>query len=81
MHPRSQTPTQAYDCVGEPAVQRACYVIWRMLNGAPRDVQRLLVQRSTRVGIIGCNQVTTDVPEHCYLKLCKGGLCFSLDWM
>uniref|UniRef100_A0A7S0WVU0 von Hippel-Lindau disease tumour suppressor beta domain-containing protein n=1 Tax=Chlamydomonas leiostraca TaxID=1034604 RepID=A0A7S0WVU0_9CHLO len=63
----------AYDCVGDDAVRIACHVVGRMLEHSPPAVVARLVAHKARVGIIGCRQVTTDVPDHWYMKLSAGG--------
>jgi len=68
-------PVQAYDCVGKGAVDRACHILTSMLEHATQDVRAQLCANDTCVGIIGRHQVTTDIPEHVYLKLFKGRAC------
>ncbi|GAX80570.1 hypothetical protein CEUSTIGMA_g8007.t1 [Chlamydomonas eustigma] len=64
---------QAYDCVGEDAVEAACRLIKKMLNDCPQSVLDRLSSAGARVGIIGRHQLTTDIPEHSYMKMTKGG--------
>ncbi|KAF5842346.1 hypothetical protein DUNSADRAFT_7660 [Dunaliella salina] len=66
-------PVMAFDCVCEQAVNIACHIVERMLEDVQPEVLARLVGCGTRVGIIGRDQVTSDVPEHNYLKLSRGG--------
>lgn len=68
----THTLGQAYDCVGDPAVSIACHIIARMLQHTTPDVCARLCACGTKLGIIGRHQVTTDIPEHTFLKLSKG---------
>ena len=65
--------TKHIDAVGVPvlssgevddrALQEACAIIAMMLSKRP-DIAELLFHNKVRVGIIGRNQVTTDMPEY-----------------
>ena len=63
---------QAYDCVCEPAVRTACHVLTCMMTHMPQDVQARLMQHRACVGIIGRDQVTSDMPGFMHLKLSRG---------
>ena len=63
---------QAYDCVGDHAAGVACHVIRQMLEHAPRELLQRLAAAKAVVAIIGRHQVTTDIPDHAYMKLTKG---------
>ncbi len=63
---------QAYDCVDESAVRAACDIIHNMLRNCPTDILARLVSTGANVGIIGRNQLTSDMPGHQHLKLNKG---------
>eukprot|EP00955_Chlamydomonas_euryale_P100594 365296-Chlamydomonas_euryale.AAC.2 len=63
---------KAFDCVGDDAVHGACHIISCMLQEAPRLMVQRMVEAGVQVAIIGREQVTTDIPEHSYLKLAKG---------
>ncbi len=44
-----------------------------MLECSPRDVGIRMALAGARVAIIGRNQLTTDIPEHSFLKWSEGG--------
>jgi hypothetical protein len=60
-------------CVEREAIDIACSLIDRMLQDAKPSVVRRLVEGRCKLSIIGRNQVTSDIPEHSYLKLQRGG--------
>jgi hypothetical protein len=49
--------------VPDDALEQAALIIKGMLNGRP-DIIAQMVNNNTRVGIIGINEVTTDLPEY-----------------
>jgi hypothetical protein len=65
---------QAFDCVCSEAVCVACHLIGRMLADSPADVVQRMAAAGCKLAIIGRCQVTTDIPEHAYLKLATGAL-------
>lgn len=65
-------PLQAYACVSDAAVKRAEVIIGRMLADCPSRVVDRLVEAGTCVAIIGKDQVTTDIPEHEFMKWSEG---------
>ena len=52
--------------VSNTALTRACYVVRVLLADRP-DVRKQLYKQGGRVGVIGVNEQTTDIPEHSYL--------------
>jgi alpha-glucosidase len=62
----SGIPVVASAEVPDRALQRAWEIVSQMLDGMPRAeaVRNSLTRTSTRIGIIGAAQVTTDMPEH-----------------
>jgi len=72
-------PIMAFDCVADEAVEMAAHILIRMLSHCPKELLRRLWDAGADVAIIGCKQVTTDMPPHQYLKGCKtaDGRCFD----
>ncbi|KAG1655299.1 hypothetical protein FOA52_002458 [Chlamydomonas sp. UWO 241] len=64
---------KAFDCVCPEAVDVACLLIGRMLADSPANVVQRLAAAGCKLAIIARCQVTTDIPEHAYLKLANGG--------
>lgn len=58
----------AYDCVGDAAIAGAKELIQHMLAGVRPAIIERMVGFSSQIAIIGRNQVTTDIPQHMYLK-------------
>jgi alpha-glucosidase len=52
--------------VPDRALQRAWAIVTQMLNGISQaeEIRNSIIRTSTRIGIIGATQVTTDMPEH-----------------
>jgi hypothetical protein len=71
----SSFPIYAFDCVCEEAVQLAIMHIDGMLNNCNLTVLDNFKRYKAAVGIIGREQVTTDLPPHRHLKgaTCRGG--------
>ena len=63
----------SFDCVDKQAIKEAQSIIDHMLNEAKSDVIKNLLKCKCKVSIIGRDQYTTDIPEHSYLKLQRGG--------
>ncbi|GFH26612.1 VHL domain-containing protein [Haematococcus lacustris] len=63
----------AYDCVTDAAVRIAGHVVQRMLCNSPIEIVRRMAETGCCVGIIGRHQVTTDIPDHAFMKLSHGG--------
>jgi hypothetical protein len=59
-------PIVASSVVPDTALQRAWEIVTQMLSGMPQaeEIQNSLIGMSTRIGLIGATQVTTDMPEH-----------------
>ncbi|HEY9622505.1 MAG TPA: hypothetical protein V6C78_19255 [Crinalium sp.] len=49
--------------VSDRAIQQAAYIVVHMLAPLP-DVRQKMLELKLRVGVIGANQVTTDMPEY-----------------
>lgn len=59
-------PIVASSGVPDMALQRAWAIVTQMLNGMAQaeEIRNSITGMSTRIGIIGATQVTTDMPEH-----------------
>ena len=63
----------SFDLVQQEAHIGCVALVDHMLRDAKAGVIRRLVEGKCKVSIIGRDQVTTDIPEHSYLKLQRGG--------
>lgn len=70
---------QAYDCVGDAAVQRAQSLLTNIMRDCSQDIIDRLVDTGACVAIIGRSQVTTDIPEHDFMKMAEGTVS-GLGW-
>lgn len=61
-------PIWAWDLVGDDAVLAAGHIITRMLSCTPKVVLKRMVKCGCKVAIIARDQVTTDIPEHHFMK-------------
>lgn len=52
--------------VSDRALQRACYVV-RFMLADRKDIRDAIYDHYGRVGVIGVNEETTDIPEHSWL--------------
>ena len=59
-------PVLSSAAVPDAAVHAACVVVVRMLS-AREDVRQAMLAQQMRVGLIGRNELTTDLPEYRYL--------------
>ncbi|MFV0290256.1 MAG: hypothetical protein ACK5IJ_05065 [Mangrovibacterium sp.] len=53
--------------VPDSAFMQACRLVDFMTKDLPNDVLRQMVERKARVGVMACNEGTTDIPEHAFL--------------
>ncbi|KAI8473554.1 MAG: hypothetical protein J3K34DRAFT_499330 [Monoraphidium minutum] len=61
-------PIKAWECVAAAAVAEAARVLERMLAGAPPGVLQRLAAAGVQVAIIGRHQLTSDIPEHRFVR-------------
>lgn len=71
-------PIVASGDVPDGALLRAWEIVTQMVNGMVQaeDIRTSIIARSTRIGVIGAMQVTTDMPEHRSLY----ALFPAVDW-
>eukprot|EP00195_Chlamydomonas_chlamydogama_P015254 CAMPEP_0202891678 /NCGR_PEP_ID=MMETSP1392-20130828/1679_1 /ASSEMBLY_ACC=CAM_ASM_000868 /TAXON_ID=225041 /ORGANISM="Chlamydomonas chlamydogama, Strain SAG 11-48b" /LENGTH=532 /DNA_ID=CAMNT_0049575503 /DNA_START=91 /DNA_END=1690 /DNA_ORIENTATION=+ len=62
----------AFECVEEAAVRRAEYVVQRMLECSPPSIRERMVAAGAVIGVLGRNQVVTDLPPHSFMKYNAG---------
>lgn len=61
-------PIMAFDCVAQEAVGLAVETMCYMLADVDNAVVTRLVEQGGEVAIIGCRQLTSDIPAHSHLK-------------
>ncbi|EFN55802.1 hypothetical protein CHLNCDRAFT_145288 [Chlorella variabilis] len=61
-------PILAFDCVCQEAVETAAHIVLSMLADADGSIVESMVEAGAEVAIIGCNQVTTDLPMYRHLR-------------
>ena len=71
-------PIVASTAVPDSALQQAWHIVTQMLSSAPRaeEIRSAIIATSTRIGIIGAKQATTEMPEHRSLYTLFPGI----DW-
>lgn len=58
----------AFDCVGDEAVAVAAHTLDYMLEAVPEPVLERLRRGGAVLAVIGAAQVTSDIPQHAYMK-------------
>lgn len=69
----------AYDCVGENAIEQAALLLHYHLMDVPRDILERVAAAGAELALIGCEQVTSDLPPHRSLKGCSPDETRSFD--
>jgi hypothetical protein len=74
-------PIEAFDDVPDETCRIAEWIIYCMLKDGNQDVVRRMVENGCSVGIIGRNQVESDLPPHSHLRGMVGSDGRSYDEM